>query len=60
MTKQLPTPTQITQLRSEALEAGDTAMARIATAALDGVTAALVECARVIDAAAAQHEEETT
>jgi len=51
---QLPTITQIATLRDEALAAGDTAMAQIATAALDGYTDAIIECARVLTDARAQ------
>ena len=50
----LPTISAISTLRDEALAAGDTAMAQIATAALDGYTDAIVECRRVIDDARAR------
>ena len=55
--QQLPTDDQITALRNEALAAGDTEMAVIATSALDGYTGALAECASVIDDAAAQEDD---
>ena len=52
----LPTLSAISTLRDEAIAAGDTAMAQIATAALDGYTDAIIECARVIDDARAQDD----
>jgi len=53
----LPTISAISTLRDEAIAAGDTDQSRVCTAALDGYTDALLECARVVDDAAAQEDD---
>ena len=50
----LPTISAISALRDEAIAAGDTDQARVCTAALDGYTDAIIECARVVDGARAR------
>lgn len=56
MTTETPTTTQLRALRTEASQAGDLAQVTLCDRALDGDTAALVECARVIADAQAQED----